>query len=153
VDDTPAHVHGLAVEVREGPLRTEYVIGSDLVVHGERLAVFPIRASAPNDIAGTPADAVKIAAGRVMFAAEVQRVFGGHSGVWDVVPAALLVRHQPQRDEDNTWATWVAAVCGASGQTRQHWAHGAPLAGWTPAAVASLADPALHTPVVYELWA
>ncbi len=70
-----------------------------------------------------------------------------------LVHLALVVRHQPQRDEDNTWATWIAAICGVRTQGVSHWSRGAPLAGWSPIAVASIAEPRLHCPVVYELWA
>jgi hypothetical protein len=63
-----------------------------------------------------------------------------------------VVRHRAQRDEDNTWATWIAAVYGVRGQGADHWAAAPPLGGWAPTAVASLADERLSTPLVYELW-
>jgi len=33
--------------------------------------------------------------------------------------------------------TWIVALCGAAGQRGDHWAHGAPLHGWAPTAIAS----------------
>jgi hypothetical protein len=62
------------------------------------------------------------------------------------------VRHLPQRDEDNTWATWIAAVCGVRRQSAGHWAEGAPLGGWVHSAIASVADPKLASAVMYEIW-
>lgn len=153
VDDDPSHVRGLAVEVKAGEPRTEYVVGADLSVAGRVVAEVPVEASAPNDIAGTVGEKAKIAAGRVAFAAAVRRGFAPFAGLSDIAPVALVVRHQPQRDEDNTWATWIAAMCGVRTQGASHWSRGAPLAGWSPTAVASIAEPRLHCPVVYELWA
>jgi hypothetical protein len=153
VDDTPAHVCGLAVEVREGPPRTEYAIGRALAIGGERLAAVPIAAAAPNDVAGTVGEAARIDAARIAFGLAVRTAFAWHPEVpRPPNPSALVVRHWPQRDEDNTWATWIAAVCGIRGLAPEHWAAGAPLAGWVPAAVASIADRDLDTPVVYEIY-
>ena len=150
VDDHPEHVCGLAVEVTPGEPRTEYLIGPELVVAGPLLASVPVEAAAPNDIVGTPDEKAKIAHGRAVFAAAVKRGFTSYTDLRDHGPTTLVIRHRPQRDEDNTWATWLAAVCGARGQGPAHWAHGAPLAGWAPMAVASVADAGLETPVVYE---
>lgn len=152
LDDHPAHVCGLAVEVRPGDPRTEYVLGTELFVAGRLLAKVPVPVRAPNDIVGTPGEKAKIAAGRIAFAAAVQRAFATHPGLLDESPIALVVRHHPERDEDNTWATWIAAACGTRRSTTAHWAHAAPLMGWAPRAVASIADPSLATPVVYEVW-
>lgn len=152
MDDHPSHVCGLAVEVQAGDPHTEYMLGGELHVAGELLASVPVGADAPNDIVGTPAEKARNAAGRIAFAAAVQEAFALHACLVDRSPAALLVRHRPKRDEDNTWATWISAACGARGQTTTHWAHGAPLTGWAPTAVASIADDALETPVVYEIW-
>lgn len=50
-DDRPDHVRGLAVEVAVGATKTEYLLGSELAIRGERLASIPVDAAAPNDIA------------------------------------------------------------------------------------------------------
>jgi hypothetical protein len=151
-DDTPAHVRGLAVEVRVGSPGTNYVLGEDLTVEGTLLASVPVEAQAPNDIAGTPGEKPKIAAARVAFARAVSAAFALEPELRQHSPAALVVRHLPQRDEDNTWATWVAAVCGVRARDKEHWAAGAPLTGWAPRSIASLSDHSLASPVVYELW-
>ncbi|MBA3420286.1 MAG: hypothetical protein H0U12_00015 [Thermoleophilaceae bacterium] len=124
-----------------------------LVVAGALLASVPVETAAPNDIVGTPDEKAKIAHGRAAFAAAVKHAFRNYGDLRDYRPTALVIRHRTQRDEDNTWATWLAAVCGVRGQGATHWAHGAPLAGWSPMAVASVADAGLETPVVYEIWA
>ena len=53
------------------------------------------------------------------------------------------------------WApTWMAAICGVTmGAGVPHWADRAPLAGWRPTAVASIADTTINSPVRYELGA
>ena len=145
-------MRALAVEVAAGEPHTEYLLGAELAIAGELIASVPVEAHAPNDIVGTPEEKAKIATGRAAFAAAVQRAFAHPPSVLHRRPAALVVRHRLQRDEDNTWATWIAAVCGAGRQSSSHWAHGAPLAGWVPTAVASTADPTLGTPVLYEVW-
>lgn len=152
VDDHPSHVRALAVEIAAGEPQTEYLIGAELAIAGELIASVPVEAPAPNDIVGTPDEKAKIATGRAAFAAAVQRAFANPRSLLHRRPAALVVRHRPQRDEDNTWATWIAAVCGPGRQGPTHWAYGAPLAGWVPTAVASTADPTLETPVLYEVW-
>jgi len=152
VDDHPSHVRALAVEIAAGEPQTEYLIGAELAIAGELIASVPVEAPAPNDIVGTPDEKAKIATGRAAFAAAVQRAFANPRSLLHRRPAALVVRHRPQRDEDNTWATWIAAVCGPGRQGPTHWAYGAPLAGWVPTAVVSTADPTLETPVLYEVW-
>lgn len=48
----------------------------------------------------------------------------------------------------------MRAICGVlGGAGLPHWADGAPLAGWRPTAVASIADTTINSPVRYELWA
>jgi hypothetical protein len=61
------------------------------------------------------------------------------------------MRHRPQRDADNTWRTWINAMCSGGGTDQEHWAAGAPLAGWRPAAIASVLDTCIDTLVLYEL--
>lgn len=151
-DDHPGHVAGLAVEVRRGEPSTRYLLGGELSVHGELLASIAVGAAAPNDVAGTRVEQPTIASARIAFASAVREAFSAYGNLTRHPPLALVVRHHPQRDEDNTWATWIAAVCGTQRQTPGHWAAEAPLAGWHPASIASVADPALSSPVVYEVW-
>ena len=151
-DDNPNHVSGLAVEVQTGDPQTEYLLGAELAIVGEMLASVQVAVEAPNDIWGTQAEKAKIAATRIAFGAAVADAFSAHPALIDSSPVALVVRHRPQRDEDNTWATWVAAACGARSQGHRHWASGAPLQGWRPMSIASVADPALEVPVAYEIW-
>ncbi len=151
LDDTPAHLAGLAVEVRPGERRTQYTIGKSLGPRGTQVLSVAVEREAPNDVVGTPSDKQRIAAARVRYAAEVREAFASKS--LPDRPKALVIRHWPQRDEDNTWATWVAAACGVRRGPRGHWAANAPLADWAPTSIASVADPSLDTPVVYEIWA
>jgi hypothetical protein len=151
--DDPSHVAGLAIEMGEGGPGTEYQIGTELHIDGQLLASVPVPCSAPNDIAGTAAEQVKIAASRVAFGRAVREAFAQHQPLSPLPFGAVVVRHHPQRDEDNTWQTWIIALCGAAQRSRpDHWSDSAPLAGWRPQAVASLADSRINTPVCYELW-
>jgi hypothetical protein len=152
-DDTPRYVGGLALEVRPGPPQTRYLIGHHLHVAGQLLANVPVHCPAPNDIAGTPGEKAHIAAARQAFAEALQAAFARHDLPDIAKIRSVVVRHHPQRDEDNTWHTWITAICGSASNTgAQHWAHGAPLAGWRPTAIASIADTTINSPVRYELW-
>jgi hypothetical protein len=151
-DDSPAHVIALAVEVSPGHPRTRYLIGTELRVDGQMLALVPVELAAPNDIAGTPGETAKINAARRQYGAAVREAFAHHQALLAGRPSAVVIRHWPQRDADNTWHTWIAALCGADRVSQDHWTSGAPLAGWRPAAVASMADSRINAPVLYELW-
>lgn len=153
-DDTPQHVRGLALEVRPGPPQTRYLIGDHLRATGQLLVTVPVHCAAPNDIAGTPGERARIAAARRAFGAAARAAFAQHSLPDMAEISAVVVRHHAQRDEDNTWHTWMAAICGVSPRTSvPHWADRAPLAGWRPTAIASIADTTINSPVRYELWA
>ena len=121
-------------------------------VAGQLLAEVPVRCAAPNDIAGTSGERARIAAARLAFGQAVRTAFTQHSLARVSEVGAVVVRHHPQRDEDNTWQTWITAICGAASPGARHWADGAPLAGWRPTAVASIADTTISSPVRYELW-
>lgn len=149
-DDDPTHVAGLAVEVAHGRPRTTYQLGEALQIRGRQALSVTVPESAPNDIAGTPGDRAKIDAARVRYGQAVRTAFA--AAPLPSSPKAVVIRHHPQRDEDNTWATWIAALCGVRRAPNRHWAAHAPLAGWSPTSVASLADTSLATPVVYEIW-
>ena len=152
-DDGPRHVGGLAIEVRPGSPQTRYLIGAHLRVAGQLLAEVPVQCEAPNDIAGTASEQARITADRLAFGEAVRAAFTQYP-VPDIAElSAVVVRHHPCRDEDNTWRTWITAVCGAAGSPgAAHWAAGAPLAGWRPTAIASIPDTTLKTRVRYELW-
>jgi hypothetical protein len=78
--------------------------------------------------------------------------FTRHAAPFRERPGAVVMRHRPQRDADNTWRTWINAMCSAGGTDQEHWAARAPLAGWRPAAIASVLDTCIDTLVLYELW-
>ena len=152
-EDTPRHVGGLALEVRPGSPETRYLVGARLRVAGQLLAEVPVRCAAPNDIAGTSGERARIAAARLAFGQAVRIAFTRHTVPRVPEVGAVVVRHHPQRDEDNTWHTWITAICRASSSPgARHWADGAPLAGWRPTAIASIADTTISSPVRYELW-
>lgn len=151
--DSPEYVCGLAVEVQPGSPRTAYQIGVRLQVNGALLTAVPVGALAPNDVPATPSEGERIKERRAEFGREVRAAFPRDGAGLARKATALLVRHHPQRDEDNTWQTWTTALCGSRNTSPDHWAAGAPLQGWRPTAVASLADPSLGYPVVYEVWA
>lgn len=102
-NDKPEFVSGLAVEVRPGVARTDYFVGSELAIAGERLASIAVGAAAPNDIAGTTDEGPRIAKRRVMYGKAVREAFASYGGTLAREARALVVRHHPQRDEDNTW--------------------------------------------------
>jgi len=151
-DDHPEHVSGLAVEVRAGEPRTDYLVGRGLRIAGELLASVPVAVEAPNDIVGTLGEKARIAVDRIAYGRAVREAFASYAGLMNRRPAALVVRHRPQRDEDNTWATWIAGACGVRSRHGEHWAAEAPLTGWAPTSIASLADATLDAPVRYEIW-
>ena len=119
--DAPSDVCGLAVEVVAGAPATEYLLGASLVITGELVASIAVDVSAPNDIVATPGERQRIADARQAFGAAVRAAFIAHTELPTPRPSALVIRHHPQRDEDNTWSTWVAAVCGARGQRTDAW--------------------------------
>jgi hypothetical protein len=153
VNDDPAHLGVLAVEVTRGPPRTQYLIGTELRIDGHLIASVPVRAAAPNDIAGSPGEKDGISAARLQYGKAVRESFARHAALLKGYPSAVVIRHRPQRDADNTWHTWINAICGTGGTGQQHWAAGAPLAGWRPTAIASVLDTRIDIPVLYELWA
>jgi hypothetical protein len=152
-DDDPAHVVALAVEVATGQPRTRYTIGTGLSISGHLIATVPVPAAAPNDIAGSPAERARISAAHDAYGKAVRSAFSRHAAPPGQHPGAVVIRHWPQRDADNTWRTWITAICGATGASQDHWAAGAPLAGWRPTAIASILDTIIAVPVTHELWA
>lgn len=152
INDDPEHVQVLAIEVIAGHSVTQYAIGTELHINGQLVATVPVLFPAPNDIAGTPDEMVKIRAARVQYGKAVRDGFAQHTAPLTQHPAAVVVRHPPERDADNTWRTWISAICAPPRTAAGHWAADAPLAGWRPTAVASMADVSIDSPVVYELW-
>jgi hypothetical protein len=153
-DDAPGFVAGLAVEVRAGAAaRTEYRIGQQLRCAIELVELIDVDAAAPNDISASPAEELRRKERCRRYAQAVV-------GAWASTPRsasaaglrALVVRHWPERDEDNSWATWTTALAGARGMRAGHWAERAPLAGWAPPSIATVAGPGLPLPVRYELY-
>ena len=148
--DDPTHVSGLAVGAVADDPRTEYMLGTELRVAAELLASVSVDSAAPNDIGATPSETAKIDEARIGYGWAVREAFAAYTSSV-LRPRALVVRHRPERDEDNTWATWTGAICGVRGGGPAHWTAGAPLAGWRPTAVASLADASMDASVIYEL--
>jgi hypothetical protein len=122
VDDDPSHVAVLAVEVSTGDRRTEYLIGTGLRVEGQMLSSVPVGRAAPNDVADTPGEAARIDAARRQYCTAVSAAFARQEGLLTAHPGAVVIRHWPQRDADNTWRTWITAICGALHSGPNHWA-------------------------------
>lgn len=119
LDDDGGYVRGLAVEVTYGLSNSlEYRIGTDLLVNGAVAASVPVGVAAPNDIWADRDERRRIEADRVPFAKALAAAWAQsvllQSGL---VPAALVIRHHPTRDMDNTWGTWISALIGASWST------------------------------------
>ena len=155
-DDDPRYVHGLAVEVQAaGDSGVEYRLGPSLQVVG-RLLMEPIEVHvpAPNDIPADSAEKIRIDAARALFLTDLVRGIDRKAATACASKATcLLIRHRPQRDEDNTWATWASALTGGGVWSRALWpSPGSPFAGWSPMAMASLADPGLPCEVRYEVY-
>jgi hypothetical protein len=150
--DSPPNVRGLAVEVRAGePDRVEYRLGSDLVIKGEPVVgAFDVDVDCPNDIGTDSAHNARLRGQRVEFARAVAAEWASLAREVPPDGVAVVIRHRPGRDEDNTWEGWLGALTGAS-WARDLWPDGAPLAGRRLAAVASVSDPALDAAVRYEL--
>jgi hypothetical protein len=154
--DHPGCVCGLAVEVQVGDSdRVEYLLGTSLTVAGRLLmAPIDVHVPAPNDISASAAEKARIDAGRKTFVEDLVRRcdLGAMRGCGESVHA-LVIRHRPQRDEDNTWATWVSALTGGSDWSRAAWpSSGSPFSGWSPMAIASVADSSLPCEVRYEVY-
>lgn len=60
LDDGPAHVDALAVEVAEGQSHSQYSIGVGLDVRGRLIASVPVHAAAPNDIWASSGEKARI---------------------------------------------------------------------------------------------
>ena len=129
------------------------MLGTEFQVSGQLVASVPVHAAAPNDIVGTPGEKAAISAARLQYGKAVREGFARRTAPLTEHPRAVVVRHKPQCDADNTWHTWITAICRAGGTNRDHWAADAPLAGWRPAAIASVLDTGIDAPVLYELWA
>ncbi len=157
-DDTPRAVRGLAVEVTAGdPARVHYSIGNDLAVAGEPLCEVEVERAtteAPNDVRESGA---ALEAARLHF---TQAVVAGwrRARVGRAHPSrarTLVVRHRPfrvARDEDNTWATWLACLRGTSEAARAGWTTPSPFLGCKFSAMASICDSAIECEVRYELY-
>ncbi|MCC7140230.1 MAG: hypothetical protein IT460_17555 [Planctomycetes bacterium] len=150
-DDHGEYVHGLAVEVQAGASDSvEYRLGPSLQVAGKHLFVLDVSVPAPNDIAES---AALVAPRRAFVEDLVRRCDRRAAAACASKARAVVVRHRPQRDEDNTWATWISALTGGSVWSREAWGpEGSPLAGWSPMAIASVADPTLPCEVRYEVY-
>jgi len=90
-DDHPEHVSGLAVEVRAGEPRTDYLVGRGLRIAGELLASVPVAVEAPNDIVGTLGEKARIAVDRIAYGRAVREAFASYAGLMNRRPAALVV--------------------------------------------------------------
>ncbi len=148
-DDDPNFVRGYGLEVQSGSTTgIEYRIGSALVLQNSQLlSSLDVHASAPNDV-GPQA---------LMLAAldRFAKVLGNE--VWSpsvpvsCSPLALVIRHRPERDEDNTWMNWIAALVQPRYQRHRTWPMLYPV-GWNPPSVATIADADLTVPTRYELY-
>lgn len=150
-DDGNRYISGLAVEVRPGSHnQTTYLLGQSLLANGSLIAGWNVERDAPNDIWADSREKERTAIARAAFA---RAVAANCPRDLPLVPrdAFLIVRHVPTRDEDNTWRTWLGALGGAS-WSRDAWGLNNPLASWRPRSMASLVEPALGSPVRYEVW-
>lgn len=150
-DDDSRYVHGLAVEVRAGEAESvEYRLGERLLAHGALLTTVEVHLPAPNDID----ESARLVAPRRAFVKDLVGRCDQRAAAECVKQArSLVVRHRPQRDEDNTWATWVSALTGGSAWSKEAWGTSpSPFFGWSPSAIASVADRSLPCEVRYELY-
>ncbi len=152
-DDNPHFVRGLAVEVSSGPSpRTEYRLGTELIVNGRLLAQVDVDRLAPNDIWTSPTGRERIEASRIEFTRALVTAWRSVSDQKLDGACALVIRHHADRDEDNTWSNWLGAITGRPSWSREVWGKDPPLAAWRPTAVASVSDPALPCSTRYEIF-
>jgi hypothetical protein len=106
-----------------------------------------------NDIAGTRSEKAKLDRARRRYGQDLARAWHRCGKPSDIAAlGALVIRHRPGRDEDNTWETRIGALLGSSGWSADAWGGPSPLHGWQPQAIASVAEATLDCAVRYELY-
>jgi hypothetical protein len=152
-DDDPRFVQGLAVEITTGDPTVEYKLGPHLQINGELIAAIDVDVEAPNDIVSSRRERTKIVQAREQYGRALAHAWRQQATTTSSASlGALVIRHRPGRDEDNTWETWVGALLGTSNWCTTSWGGPGPLPGWRPRAIASLTDAALDCAVRYELY-
>jgi hypothetical protein len=151
-DDDPRHVSALAVQVVAGMKESvQFVLADGVRINGDLIASIDVDAQAPNDVAASSAEESARKGLRRAFAEAVLGRWPKESPNDLTDASCLMVRHGPQRDEDNTWATWIGVLTRGGS-----WAipiSASPMSRtWQPRAVASVADPALDGRVVFEFY-
>jgi hypothetical protein len=152
VDDDPTHVSALAIELSPAEADTvRFTLASAVRSVGEPLANVALEAEAPNDVAASSREEAKRVVLRRGFAEALYTGWpkAGSAGLADA--SCLIIRHGPQRDEDNTWATWVGVLT-RGGAWLEPVVPSALAQTWRPTAIASIADPQLAGRVVFEFY-
>jgi hypothetical protein len=151
-DDNQSIVIGLAVELLvDSETCVDFTLAESLRPTGTAFGAVEVVGDAPNDIAASSREEVARQAVRADFARAV-------SAAWTEIPpeamtsaSCLVVRHGPQRDEDNTWATWVGVLT-RGGSWRDSRAPSPMEPTWRPRAIASVCATELTGRVRYEFY-
>ena len=76
--------------------------------------------AAPSDIAGSSDEKARISNARLQFGKAARESLTRHATPLRERPTAVVMRHRPQRDADNTWRTWINAMCSAGATDQEH---------------------------------
>lgn len=148
-DDDQRFVIGLAIELVASPVPgVDFTLASSVGFSGEIIASLAVDAAAPNDVAGSAAEEAVRKTLRNQFAHAVITGLGRERPEL-AAATALIVSHGPQRDEDNTWATWIGALTRGGSWLEPARSSALP-ASWRPTAIASLSERSLGARVRYD---
>jgi hypothetical protein len=151
-DDDQRFVTGLAIEMQTGQTDgVDFILAEGLEVDAPSIGTADVLAEAPNDISSGGSEELIRQRLRTAYVSGVRKAWP--RSLVDLTKRCthVVVRHSAQRDEDNTWATWIGAL--RSGVwSRAAWSPDAPplAATWRADGIATLYDAAIGRGVRYE---
>jgi hypothetical protein len=156
-DDDQRFVSGLAVELRVDQVdRVDFILADEFTAIADSLGSIEVRMPAPNDISSGGAEELRRQTARGKYAASLRDSWRDALVPPQVAKCThLVVRHSPQRDEDNTWATWIGALRTSVAWSRLAWLPAVPplATEWRATGVASVCDRSLRDGVRYDFYA
>jgi hypothetical protein len=156
VDDDQRFVTGLAVELRVGEVeRVDFILAAGLNARADPLGSADAMVAAPNDISSGGAEEIRRQTARGKYVASLRDSWPQSRLPAQVAKCThLVVRHGPQRDEDNTWATWIGALRRSVAWSRLAWLPAVPplATEWRATGIASICDRTLSGGVRYDFY-